>query len=249
MHLSEAKRDRQMFIIAAIAIIGIIIVSASSWFLIAIQLTKVTESANVIAVSGDGVIFSKPDQAQINLGVLTQAQTADVAQQSNAEKMNRVIKAILDQGITEDKIKTKGYSLSPIFQYSDKGTAPIIVGYNCQNTVTITLSDITIVGKIIDASVAAGSNEVESVYFEFSEQKAGELLNEAIQKATEDAGAKARTLAKSLGVQIIGPTQVSISTLAFPRAYVTTAPTVGITQISPGELKFTISVQVTYAFK
>lgn len=248
MRLSEAKIDRQMFIIATIAIIGIIIVSASSWFLVAIQPTQVTES-DVINVSGDGTIFSKPDQAQINLGVLTQAQTADVAQQSNAEKMNRVIKAILDQGIAENKIKTKGYSLSPIFQYPDGGKAPIIVGYNCRNTVTITLSDVNIVGKIIDAAVTAGSNTVESVYFEFSEQKSKDLLNEAIQKAVENADAKARTLAKSLGVQIIGPTQVSISTLAYPIAYADRAPTGEITQISPGELKFTISVQVTYAFK
>lgn len=247
--MSETKRDRQMFLIATIAIIGIIIVGAGSWFFAAIQPKQGTEVRDVIAVSGEGTLYAKPDQAQISLGVLTQAQTADAAQQSNAEKMNQVIEAILDQGIAENQIKTKGYSLSPIFEYPNEGKAPLIVGYNCRNTVTITLSDINIVGKIIDVSVAAGSNEVESVYFEFSEAKASELLDEAIQKAVEDADAKAKTLASSLGVQIVGPTQVSISTFALPRAYVDRAPTGEITPIAPGELKFTINIQVTYAFK
>jgi len=247
--LSETKTDRQMFIIATMAIIGIIILGAGSWFFILLQQTQVGEYKNVIAVSGEGTLLAKPDQAQVSLGVLTQAQTADVAQQLNAEKMNKVIKAILDQGIAENKIKTRGYSLYPIFEYPTDGKAPIIVGYNCRNTVTITLSDINIVGKIIDVSVAAGSNEVESVYFEFSEEKANELRNEALQKAVENADAKAKTLAKSLGVQIVGPTQVSISSMEVPRAYVSKGPAGEMTPIPPGELKFTISVQVTYAFK
>lgn len=247
--MSETRRDRQMFIIATIAVIGIILVSAGSWLFAASQLTQGTQLRNVIVVSGEGTLLAKPDQAQINLGVQTQAETADAAQRLNAETMNQVIKAILAQGIPENKIKTTGYSLTPIFQYPKDEKPPIIVGYICQNTVTITVSDITIVGKIIDVSVAAGSNNVGGVYFEFSEEKAKELRDEALQKAVEDAEAKANTLAKALGVQIVGPTQVSIGMLEFPRAYVTKVPTAEITPIVPGELKFTVSVQVTYGFK
>jgi len=237
-----------MFIIATIAVIGIIIVSACFLSFIASQATQVTQLKKAIAVSGEGTLFAEPDQAQISLGVQTQAKTADEAQRLNAETMGRVIEAILAQGISEDKIKTTGYSLTPIFQYPRDERPPIIIGYNCRNTVAVTLSEVSMVGGIIDVSVAAGANNVGGVYFEFSEEKAKELRNAAIQKAVENADANAKTLAKALGVRIVGPTQVSIGTLEFPRAYVARSATDG-TPIAPGELKFTVSVQVTYVFR
>src|SRR5437016_4272332 len=44
-----------------------------------------------IRVSGDATVTAKPDQAEINIGVVTEAQTAQAAANQNAQKQDAVI--------------------------------------------------------------------------------------------------------------------------------------------------------------
>src|SRR5574341_2578246 len=70
-----------------------------------------------ITVNGEATIAAEPDQAQIDIGVTTQARSAPEASRENAERLSRVlaeVKKLLGKG---DEVKTSGYSLTPNYRY------------------------------------------------------------------------------------------------------------------------------------
>jgi uncharacterized protein YggE len=81
-----------------------------------------------VTANGEAVITVEPDQAQIDIGVVTQARNAPEAAKENAEKLARVmseVKKLLGKG---DEVKTASYSLNPNYRYP-QGGKPEIVGY------------------------------------------------------------------------------------------------------------------------
>jgi len=153
-----------------------------------------------ITVSGDAVIASEPDQAQIDIGVTTQARTAPEASKENAERVARVLaeaKKILGKG---DEIKTSGYALNPQYRYP-QGGKPEIVGYAASNTVRIKMAKLDDVGRLIDAAMQAGANNVGRLLFTLKDEEAARL--EALRLASIKARAKAEAIAASLGLKVV----------------------------------------------
>jgi hypothetical protein len=94
-----------------------------------------------VTAQGEAVIIAEPDQAQIDIGVLTQARTAPDAAKENAEKLSRVlaqIKKLLRKG---DEVKTTGYTLNPNYRYP-QGGKPEITGYTAANVLQIRTGDL-----------------------------------------------------------------------------------------------------------
>src|SRR5262245_48344287 len=89
-----------------------------------------------VTANGEAVITVEPDQAQIDIGVVTQARNAPEAAKENAEKLARVmseVKKVLEKG---DEVKTASYSLNPNYRYP-QGGKPEIVGYKATNVLDI----------------------------------------------------------------------------------------------------------------
>ena len=160
----------------------------------------------LITVSGDATIAAEPDQAQIDIGVTTQARTAPEASKDNAEKLVRVlaeVKKILAKG---DEVKTSGYSLSPQYRYP-QGGKPEIVGYLANNVVRIKTVKLDDVGKLIDAAMQAGANNINRLLFTLRDEEAVRL--EALRQATAKARAKAEGIAAALGLKVLRIASVS----------------------------------------
>lgn len=210
------------------------------------QLREEPKSAKTIVVSGSGSVFSKPDLAYVTIAVQTQSKDAQSAQQDNARKMTSTIDTLESNGISENDIRTVGYRLDPLMDYESK--PPVIVGYLSVNTVQVTIRDLNNVGKIIDVAVSAGTNVVQNIQFAISKDRLSGLRNEAIAAAIQDARKKAEATSKSLGVELIGPTEVSITPGYEPGPILYKAENVQ-TPITPGELEISATVQVSYLFK
>lgn len=206
---------------------------------------KEEQPKNTITVSGTGTVHSKPDQALITVGVSTESKSAEDAQRENAEKMNSTIDALKANGISQDNIKTISYRLEPVMRYD--GT-PVLVGYQVENMIQITLNNVTSVGKIADIAVSAGANEVQSIQFTLTNDHLSRLRNDAIDAAIEDARQKAETMSRSLGVQLVGPSEVSLTTGYEPTPMIL-APKEAGTPVIAGELDISTTVQVIYQFK
>lgn len=206
---------------------------------------------NTMVVVGTGTVKASPTIAKLTLGVTTQAETATDALEQNAERMNRVISALKNMGITEDEIETSYFSLSPLYGYDDKWSQPKIVGYRVTNRLFLTTGNFDMLGRIIDEAVRAGANEVYGVYFTLKDEELASLKQQARVKAAQAASSAAATLASALDVEIVGVAQV-VEQWYSPYPYYRLLETYGTpaenakTPIIPGEQEITVTIQATY---
>jgi uncharacterized protein YggE len=153
-----------------------------------------------ITVAGEATISAEPDQAQIDIGVVTQARTAPEASKENAERLARVLAEIKKLLGKDDEVKTSGYSLTPTYRYP-QGGKPEIVGYTASNTVRIKSARLDHVGRLIDTAMQAGANNVNRLVFTLKDEQAAQL--EALRTASVKAKSKAEAIAGSLGLKIV----------------------------------------------
>lgn len=153
-----------------------------------------------VMVAGDSIVQAQPDTAIITVAVVTQNRTAITAQQDNAAKTDAVVRALKAAAGTGAEVKTSGYSLQPQRVYKE-GQPPTITGYEARNSVTVTLSDLTKVGSVIDASAQAGANDVSGIAFTLRQDR--QARDRALSEATQVAVSKARVIATALGGRLV----------------------------------------------
>jgi uncharacterized protein YggE len=153
-----------------------------------------------VTALGEAVITAEPDQAQIDIGVLTQARTAPDAAKENAEKLGRVlaqIKKLLGKG---DEVKTTGYALNPNYRYP-QGGKPEITGYTASNIVQIRTGNLESIGKLIDASMQSGANQINRLLFTLKDEHSAQV--QALRMASQKAQSKAEEMAGALGAKFV----------------------------------------------
>jgi uncharacterized protein len=153
-----------------------------------------------VSVNGEATIAAEPDQAQIDIGVTTQARTAPDASRENAERLGRVLAAVKNLLGRGDEVKTSGYSLNPQYRYP-QGGKPEIVGYTATNVVRIKTAKLDEVGKMIDAAMQAGANNINRLAFTLKDEEAARL--DALKQAAAKAKVKAEVIAASLGLKVV----------------------------------------------
>jgi uncharacterized protein YggE len=153
-----------------------------------------------ITVNGEAMISAEPDQAQIDIGVVTQARSAPEASKENAERLSRVLTEVKKLSGKSDEVKTSGYSLTPNYRYP-QGGKPEIVGYTASNTVRIKTNTLDLVGRLIDSAMQAGANNVNRLVFTLKDEQGAQL--EALRQASAKAKSKAEAVAASLGLKIV----------------------------------------------
>jgi hypothetical protein len=157
-------------------------------------------SRPAITVIGEATISAEPDLAQIDVGVVTQARTAPEASKENAERLTRVLAEVKKILGKDDEVKTSGYALTPTYRYP-QGGKPEIVGYTASNTVRIKSNRLDQVGRLIDAAMQAGANNINRLVFTLKDEQAAQL--EALRMASAKARTKAEAIAGSLGLKIV----------------------------------------------
>ncbi|HXV80760.1 MAG TPA: SIMPL domain-containing protein [Candidatus Binatia bacterium] len=153
-----------------------------------------------VTANAEAVITVEPDQAQIDIGVVTQSKNALDAAKQNAEKLARVmgeVKKFLGKG---DEIKTANYSLNPNYRYP-QGGKPEIVGYTATNVLHIKTSTLENVGKLIDAAMRSGANTIQRLAFTLKDEQSAQL--QALRLASTKAKEKAEAIAHALGLRIV----------------------------------------------
>ena len=207
-----------------------------------------TNAAPTLSVDGEGTGIAAPDRATVTIGVTSQASDAGKAQNSNALTTEQVNKAIKALGIEAKDIQTNNYSFHPIYRTSDNRRHEIS-GYTVNNSIIVIVRDITKTGKVIDAALNAGANQIHSLDFAASNTQA--IRKEALTKAVQDARDKADILAQGLGKRIIGIRNVSESTgylesRRYDNTLLAASKTAVATTIEPGSLSLTARVHIDY---
>lgn len=204
-----------------------------------------------ITVTGEGTATAAPDVAYLSLGVETSASTAKAAADANSSAMNAVIAAVKADGVADKNIQTSGYNIQPVYaQGPNNQGGNTVTGYRVQNTVSVTVDDLSTVSKVLDDAVKAGANSDVGIRFAIKDTTA--LEKQALAAAMQQATAKAGALATAAGVKLGGVYNVTEQTTSSPRpvaqaaAAVASAP--AATPIEQGQLTVQATVQAVFSY-
>lgn len=232
-------------------------------FLMAITLGTVTAAttdsmdSNAITSSATGELLVTPDRAEISLSVQTQNADVKAAQSENAKIMNDVMNALTSSGIPKDQLKTTGYYIYPVYEDNSNNLfSKKVKTYQVTNTLVITLKDISKAGDVIDLAVANGANQVNYISFMLAPETEQSYRSVALTKAVQQTRADANAASAALGVNITGVKEAVIGSSLPPVVYDTTrslkmsggAGPAMPTPITPGDVKVSASVTVSYLF-
>ncbi|MEO6907491.1 MAG: SIMPL domain-containing protein [Abditibacteriaceae bacterium] len=220
------------------------------------SMAKADKSDNVkpertLTVSGQAEVMATPDRANINLGAEAQENDAASATAKVNSIMNRALVSIKKLGIKDDAIQTTQVNLYPVYanlRSNDLGPAKV-VAYRATNSVQISVDDLSLISRVLDAANAAGANVQNGVNFELRDDtvtKAG-----ALRKAAAEARTKAQSLADALGVRLVEISSVSEGgvNVIYPRAYggaMMMAADSASTPIQSGQITISANISLTY---
>jgi uncharacterized protein YggE len=201
--------------------------------------------ATTLDLSAYGEARTAPDMATISLGVESDGATAAQAMAANARAMAQVTGALRRSDVAQRDMQTSSLSLSPQYVYA-QNQPPRLTGYKASNQLTVTVNDLSRIGDIADATVAAGATDVGQISFGLANPRSAEdTARIAAVKALED---KASLYANAVGYRIVRLVNLSEGAVWSPapprplmmRAAAMAAP--AVTPVEAGEMKVRIDI-------
>ncbi len=200
-------------------------------------------------ISATGSVSRVPDLAIISAGVISRSATATGAIADNAARMERVRAALRRAGIEDRDIQTSSISLNPDYRYQD-GQPPVLTGYQASNNVSIKFRDIRNTGRILDALVAQGANQINGPSLTIDKPEAA--YDEARTKAIAVGRARAELYARSLGMRIVRLISLSEGggyvppPMPMAMDMAVTGSRVAKTEIDPGSQDLSVSLSMSF---
>ena len=189
-----------------------------------------------IQATGDATMSAKPDQALVEIGVVTQGATAVAVAAQNATQTDSVLTDLRKLLGGSNQLKTTSYSVRPNYQSPKPGVAPAITGYIATNVVEVTLDDLTQVSKVIDHATQSGANNIQHLQYRLKNPRA--VRGQALREAAEQARASAEAIASGLGLKVVRVLSAEevVSDEGFGMAKRAAAPPPGPVPVTPLEI-------------
>jgi len=234
------------YLFAALALAGAVLPAAG-------QAQGVTSLVQPIAgtrldISATGEVSRVPDIAIISAGVTTLDKSAVSAIEHNAAQMARVRAALKGAGIADKDIQTSSFNLNPEYRY-ENNQPPVLTGYRVSNQVSVRFRDIKATGKILDALVAEGANQINGPNLTID--KPEQAMDEARIKAIAVGQARAELYARALGKRVLRLLSVSESggyavPPPMPLMRAQMADSAAKSVIDPGEQQISVSLAMSF---
>jgi uncharacterized protein len=204
---------------------------------------------DTIVVTGNGKVMTLPDEASIQVSVENDGTTAAEALDANSVDTQKVLDRLKAEGIADDKIETTGVVVYPNRYYDSNTGEEKTTGYRATNTVTVTFTDLTIIGDIYAAMTEAGADSIYGPTWQLSDNN--QAITTALTKAIANARMKAEAIAADQGVQLGDAIIISESSASqvyplYEAAAAGMDSSVKSPPISPQNLEVDASVTVTY---
>ena len=207
-----------------------------------------TIAGSRLDISATGEVTRVPDIAIISAGVVSRSAKATGALQDAADRMQRVLTALKRAGVEDRDVQTSNISLNPEYRYVEN-QPPQLTGYTASNQLTIRFRDIRNSGKILDALVGQGANQINGPNLTIDKPEAA--LDEARARAIAIGRARAELYARSLGLRVVRVVSVSENAGEYPvpppRPMMMEARAAAAdTKIEPGEQKLQVTLAMTF---
>lgn len=207
----------------------------------------------ILNVTGTGTANLTPDVAYINIGVHTELDTAADAVSANTAQTQKVITALTQAGVDPKDIRTSNFSIYPNTQYDPQTNQKVKTTYVVDNTVNVTVHEIDKLGDMLDATVKAGANSINSIQFDLADKTAA--IKQARDAAVKDARTQADELAAAAGVSLGDLQSVNFydniptpTTTVYGKGGGGGADVASV-PIQSGQMTLTVTVTMTYLIK
>jgi hypothetical protein len=149
----------------------------------------ITALPNTIYVGADGKFESAPDTAVIQFNISVQENTSQAAYDHASKEAEQVRLVLHANGIEPKAAKVGFLSVQPVYEWKPKQK---VIGYRVATDVTLKLKDFSKIGPITQQLADANVSETQTLNYTL------ENIDEAKNKAVEDAYRRARNSADSL---------------------------------------------------
>jgi len=232
-----------------LSIIVLVVISA----LVLSACGAVPAQTRTLNVSGNGTVYLTPDIAYINIGVHTEDPAIAAAVDENNTRTQALVDALKNSGVATEDIQTSNFSVYSLQSY-DKITGQANGSYYAvDNTVYVTIRDLTKMGSLLNTAVGSGANNINGITFDVADKTAA--MAQARQKAMASAASLASELAQTAGATLGEIQSITYSDYTYqPYAYGmgggggAPAPNASV-PIQPGLTQIQVTVSVTYALK
>jgi uncharacterized protein len=195
-----------------------------------------------ITVTGTGEARATPDRADLSFGVQTDGATAAKALADNSAATQRLIDALKEAGVEAKDLKTEHLDVSP--RYTEKPGEQR--GNSAHSMVSVSNQPLDRAARLADVGVGAGADTVSGPSLSVADRDA--QYRQALERAVEDARAKAEVLAAAAGVSLGEVTAiVEGEQHGGPIYAMESATRTAKTPIEPGSEQVSASVTVTFA--
>lgn len=213
---------------------------------------KACAEESQVVLSASGTVSVKPDMAEFGVVVKSDAKTADKAAAETAEKYRRVQGALRAAGIPLEDSPTASYTVSPRWEWDQPLGKNLLKGYTARHTIMVKVRILDIIGRVIDAAVQAGADEVQNISFSSSRYEAlrQQALAAAVANARRDAAIMAQAAGGRLGqlIEVSGSQPQYEGRPVMEAMAMKAAPAPVPTEIAPSEQDIVVTVTTRWRF-
>jgi uncharacterized protein len=203
-----------------------------------------------LAVTGVGKIYLVPDLAYINIGAHTEAATVASALSTNTQQAKNIADQLTAMGVDPKDIQTTAFNVYPQQQIGPNGE---ITGkiYVVDNTVYVTVRDLTKLGSLLDAVVSSGANNINGISFDTTAKD--QALVDARKAAINDARTQAQALAAVAGVTLDAIQSINVNNMSPVTMYDakvgSSMAANGPVPVSAGQIVIEVDAYLTYTIR
>ncbi|MFP6723318.1 MAG: SIMPL domain-containing protein [Candidatus Poribacteria bacterium] len=200
-----------------------------------------------IRVSGTGIVKASPDIIHASIGVQTFDEKAKTAVDINNEKINAIFSALTEKGVSKTDFETVSFNIYPQRDFR-RDPPNQIVGFQVNNTISVTIRNLNHVGEILQATIQAGANNISGI--NFTVEDVVKVREKARVEAVKDAKQKAESMAETLGVKVGKVISLNETGGNYPpvvrREYDVTMADAEVPIQTPSELEISITVEIIF---
>jgi uncharacterized protein YggE len=214
-----------------------------------------SDATRTITVTGVGHVAAVPDQLGFQLSVSVLRDDLDQAMNDGNAAMQSVVDTLKGAGVADKDVQTTDVTLYPEYSHQ-KGQPRTLRGYRVNQTVSVTVEDLSKASAIVTAALAAGGAGVSLDGLQLQVGDPDSKLDPARNDALDQAKAKAEAYAEHAGGELGDIVRISevtdqpySSDLSYSRAAADGVSAAIPVPLEPGQQDLAANVVVVYELK
>lgn len=234
-------------------IIGIALI-CSGWVLANKQITTInTLPANgTIQAIGEWYVKVSPDMVVLSLSISSKAPTSREAYANVNSGMTLLRNILKEEGVIDTDIQTTSIYMSPEYTYDNGKNIPN--GFAATHSLSIKTRKMESVNALLDKVANVENVQIQGVSYDLSDKE--KVYTEARKLALEKARQKATEIADVSGLEVKKVQSIAESTPTYVPMYqnyksmdMANVGSTASTTIAPGQLEYSVSLNVVYELK